>query len=304
MMVMEELTQGGYPEEFNSENVDNTDMVAMGQLLAKIHKLPTTTSSKAAMLARQLVLEQGMDEGVVEELYHSRGGYILFLIYWWNTAFPDWMSRHSPTNYPLPQLFRDRFLHLVMRIGRLQARTVVLARHGFCHNDTWHSNLLWRSGQLVAIDCETASTGPAFLDCGGIVWNGECADGYRAHLRRDLREDLVVSFYQTVGETCEDIEDALYDLELAYLHRQLWAILADFCELVGKPFATVEQIGGLFMEKTEMMVAGMERAVDDKDVMKDVVEKGIYWAIRHQRREGDEECERNYVSMMKNSTHI
>ena len=150
----------------------------------------------------------------------------------------------------------------------------------------------------MAIDCETASTGPAFLNFGGIVWNGECADGYRAHLRRDLREDLVRAFYETMGETCEDMEDALYDLELAYLHRQLWAILADFFELVGKPLATVEKIGGLFMEKTEMMVAGMERAVDDKEVMKDIVEKGIYWAIRNQRREGDEECERDYVSMI------
>ena len=128
MMVMEELTEGGYPEEFNSDNVDNADMVAVGQLLAKLHKLPTTTSSKAALLARKLLLETGMEQAVVDELYCSRGGYILFLIYWWNTAFPDWMSRHSPTNYPLPYLFRERFLNLVLSIGTDMERAYFLSQ--------------------------------------------------------------------------------------------------------------------------------------------------------------------------------
>ena len=48
------------------------------------------------------------------------------------------------------------------------------------------------------------------------------------------------------------------------------------------------------MEKTELMVSGMERAVEDKEVMKDILEKGIYWTIRHQLSEGHEECLKNH----------
>ena len=87
LMVMEELSDGGFTEEFNSNNVTKKDMVSLGSLVGKMHKLPTNLVSAAASLARVRLLEHGMDKQVVEELSQDRGGYIVFLILWWNKYF-------------------------------------------------------------------------------------------------------------------------------------------------------------------------------------------------------------------------
>ena len=298
LMVMEELPDGGFSDEFTSSNVTKEDMAALGFLLGKLHTLPTTEAGKAADLAKTLLMEQGMEQGVVEELQQSAGGYLIFLIYWWKTLFPLWMAKNSPTNHPLPMAYVDRFLNIILKVGRVKPRTEVMSRLGFSHADAWHGNLMRKGERIVAIDCETASIGPAFLDFGGILWNGLSVNGGQPHLDRCLREELVLSFYRTIGEKCEKMEDVLYDLELGSIYRQLWVILCIQFGLVSKPLDTVEKIGGLFMEKTELMVSGMERAVDDEEVMKDIVEKGIYWTVRHQLSEGSEECLKKHVSII------
>ena len=182
-------------------------------------------------------------------------------------------------------------------MGKIKPLTSVMSRLGFSHTDAYHGNLMRKGEKIIAIDCETASTGPAFLDFGGILWNSNTVTGRQPHLERSLREALALSFHQTVGENCNSIDDVLYDMELGFIHRHLWIFMCLQFGLVSKPLSTVEKIGGLLMEKIELMISGMERAVEDKKVMKDVVNKGIYWAIRDQLSEGSEITLQKHVSI-------
>ena len=118
LMVMEYLPDGGFQDEFLSDNVSKEDMAAMGSLLGKLHMLPTTEVMQGAELARELLLGHGMDQGVVEELYQSRGGYIVFLLLWWKHLFPQWMAKDSPLNHPLPPAYVHRFLSIILSVGR------------------------------------------------------------------------------------------------------------------------------------------------------------------------------------------
>ena len=263
-------------------------MNAMGFLLGKLHSLPIDEVEEAAELVRNLVLEHGMEKHEVDELYQSRGGYVIFIIYWWKTLFPLWMTDYSLQNHPLPQTYTDRFLNIVHKVRRIKPITSVMSRLGFSHMDAWHGNLMRKGQRIIAIDCETASIGPAFLDFGGILWNSSTVNGRQPHLERCLREALALSFYQTVGEKCHNIDDVLYDMELGFIHRHLWIFMCIQFGLVGKSLSTEEKIGELLMEKIELMISGMERAVEDTEVMKVVVDNGIYWAIRDQLSEGSE----------------
>jgi len=293
LMVMEELTDGGFAEEFDSKNVTKKDMASLGFLLGKMHKLPTNLVSSAASLARTRLLECGMDKEVVEELYQDRGGYIVFLILWWNKLFPDWLATNSPIIHPLPSSYVERFHKIILRAGRIKPLSE-LGRVGFSHCDVHCSNLMRKGGRIIAIDCETANTGPALTDLGGIVWNGRAGNGSFPHLDRSLREALIISFYQTIGEECRDMEAALYDLELGCLYRLIWRDLCAMLGLVSNSLHTLLRVGGLQSERLEVMVSGLERAVDDKELMRSVLDKGIYWSIRDQLSEGHEESIRQY----------
>ena len=297
LMVMEELPDGGFANEFDSSNVTQMDMSAMGSLLGKIHMLPTKEVSGAACLAKTLLLEHGMDQQVVEELYQSRGGYFIFLILWWKKLFPEWMAKNSPINHPLPPAYVERFLNIIIRVGRIKPLTSVMGKLGFSHSDMHHANLMRKGEKVVAIDCETASTGPALLDLGGIVWNGRATNGIMPYIDRSFREALVLSFYQAIGEECRDMESALYDLELGSLYRLLWAILCSQFMVVGKSLEIVEKVGGVQMEKCEVMASALERAVDDKELMRNILNQGGYWPVRDKLSVGHEECIRDFVSI-------
>ena len=78
-------------------------------------------------------------------------------------------------------------------------------------------------------------------------------------------------------------------MSMAYIHRHLRVVLLMHFGLVNQSLSKLEEIGGLQMEKTELMVRTMERAVEERDVMEEVVEKGVYWTVRHQLSEGHEE---------------
>ena len=296
LVIMEYLPDGGFDEEFNNYNVNKDDMAEIGSLLGQLHTLPTTEVVQAASLARNLVLEQDMEQKLVEELYTSRGGFPFFLILWWKKWLPDWMAKYAPQNHPLPQSNVDRFLNLIVKVSRMKTLTAELSKLGFSHMDIWHGNLMRKREKIVAIDCETATVAPAFLDFGGILWNSKSLNHGQPYLNRIFREALVLSFYQSIGKNCHQIRDALYDLELAFIHRQLFCILCVHFDLVTKPLSVVEDIGRLLMEKTEMMVSGMEKALEDENTMKDVLEKGIYWAIRDELPDGHEENIKKCVS--------
>ena len=294
LMIMEELPDGGFEEDFTSSNVTHDDMRAMGYLFGKIHLLPTNEFSKASDLAKKVVLEEGIvDKEVVEELYQTRGGYIIFLILWWKKYFPAWMAKNSPQNHPLPAAYVERFLNIILKVGRIKPLTQVFGRLGFSHTDAWYGNLMRKGEKIVAIDCETASIGPAFLDLGGIVSTASLP-----HIDRDLREALILSFYEAIEEECFDMEAALYDLELASIHRHLWGVLCVQFGLVSAPLTDVERIGGLFFEKGEAMVNGMEQAVRDKELMKKIVDHGIFGSIKDKLSEGREEAIRKHVSII------
>ena len=78
-------------------------------------------------------------------------------------------------------------------------------------------------------------------------------------------------------------------MELAFIHRHLWTVLVLQYKLAGESLSQMEGVGGFLMEKTELMVKAMERAKVERDVMKEVVEKGVYRTVRHQLSDGHED---------------
>ena len=90
---------------------------------------------------------------------------------------------------------------------------------------------------------------------------------------------------------------ALYDLELGSLYRLLWAILCSQFMVIGKSLEIVEKVGGVQMEKCEVMASALERAVDDKELMRNILNQGGYWPVRDKLSVGHEECIRNFVSI-------
>ena len=53
LMIMEELPDGGFEEDFSSSDVTSDDMRAIGFLFGKIHLLPTNEVRKAAELTKK-----------------------------------------------------------------------------------------------------------------------------------------------------------------------------------------------------------------------------------------------------------
>ena len=142
-----------------------------------------------------------------------------------------------------------------------------------------------KEGRIVAIDCETAILGPAFLDFGAILWNPNVTRAKQPHIERSSRETLARSFYETLEEEFEKPEDVLYDLELGFLMRYLWIMLCEQFFIVSNPV----EVGGLFMTKVEAMADGMIDASDDEEAIKKIAEIGIYWSINSNLPEDIEE---------------
>ena len=94
------------------------------------------------------------------------------------------------------------------------------------------------------------------------------------------------------------MESDLYDLELGSLYRLLWCILCSQFMIVGKSLQNVERVGGMQMEKCEVMASALERAVDDEELMRNILDQGGYWPVRDRLSEGHEECIRDFVSML------
>ena len=246
-----------------------------------ISRLPTHVVSHAAELARKLVQGQGFfQQDVIEELYQSRGGFSLFWLHWWTRWFPDWMAENTPDNHHLPQSYHNRLINLLLRLSKIKPRNKIMARLGFSHCDAHFHNLMRKGTEVVAIDFERASIGPAFLDLGIIIWNSKADNGLQHHLERSLREDLVHSFFEAVEEKVENMEDILFDLELASLHQRMLCMMYMQRVLVRKPMAVLVRTGELLMGKTEVMIGQMERAKTEEKIFNEIVTNGIYWASK------------------------
>jgi len=302
LMVMEEIPGGDFSQDFNSNNLKEADLEAVGILLGQLHQQPTEQVEQHAQLARELVMKHCSVEKYqiqVEDLYQERGGYILYMIYWWMSAFPTEMSLNSTANYPLPQTYTSRLLACILRLARIKPLTRTLARHGFSHGDLWSCNMMKKGTQILAIDFDSSTVGPAFLDFGAVFFNWQTMRGIRPHMAQCMRETIAMSFYETVGVECEEMDSILYDIELAIIHRYIWFLFLFHFSLVSEPLETLEEVGGLMIEKMEVMVRAMEKAVDDKELMSRLVEKGVYWTVRHELSDGHEEKLNTFVETKK-----
>merc|ERR1711936_375584 len=113
--------------------------------------------------------------------------------------------------------------------------------------------------------------------------------GEQPHLSKNKREAFAISYFKILGEDITHMDDVLYDLELAFLNFHLSDMLWLQVGFIKEHPAKLEEVGTLLIEKTNLMARQMNRAVEDKKVMEDVVEHGVYQSIRHQLSEGHEE---------------
>ena len=83
-------------------------------------------------------------------------------------------------------------------------------------------------------------------------------------------------------------------MEIAFIHTQILVVLWHQGMLSSKDIATQEEIGGLLMEKTELMVKTMIKATEDQALREKILQKGIYETIRPNLTNGHEKRIQEY----------
>ena len=221
---MEAVLGGKFEDNFGPDGLGGDDARTLGQLLRDLHRLDTRSVEMAAQKTRQLVeanMERcGVREENLEHIWKTRGGYGMLLLWWWGVAFPDWLKKHHPSHFPLlREEYNLRVMALIKRVLRLKPKTKSLASLCFSHADLWSGNLLRKSKAIVAIDFETATTAPAFVDLGGLLFNWEVHfDGKPEGPERKGRLEALASSY--LGETSllgEELDRAIFDLEIGFV---------------------------------------------------------------------------------------
>ena len=90
-----------------------------------------------------------------------------------------------------------------------------------------------------------------------------------------------------------DFDDSLIDLELGFLIGWICNVLylhtIHFLPMTVTNLETFLEAGNLYLEKIQCMVRGMREAEDDHNLMKEIVENGIYSSIRSNLSEGHED---------------
>ena len=112
-----------YLEGGNVEKLKPEDMKKLESLFARIHKQEKHEVVHALDVIKQLVLELGFERDFVDNLAVSRGGFALYLIYWWKEAYPAWLSRKFPDRVSLSSGYNECLFSLINSIAAMKLRS-------------------------------------------------------------------------------------------------------------------------------------------------------------------------------------
>ena len=255
---MEAVLGGRFEEDFGPNGLSDVDAKTVGEMLRDLHKLDTRSVEMGAQKTKDLV-EANMEkcsitEEDLEHIWKTRGGYGMLLLWWWGVAFPNWLKRQHPTHVPLREEYSSRVMALIRSVLCLNPKTQRMASICFSHGDLWSGNLLRKGRSVLAIDFEIATTAPAFVDLGGLLFNWEFHfDLKPIYPDQGLREALAVS-YLGGSAAKEELEEALFDLEIGFLHRYIFVLLCKHFDVKGDSPEEIKLV-----EKGEKMVRALER---------------------------------------------
>ena len=252
---MEAVLGGRFEQDFGPNGLIETDARKVAELLRGLHKLDTGSVEMAAQKTKELV-EANMErcsvtEEDLERIWKTRGGYGMLLLWRWGVAFPNWLKKYHPDQFPLREKYSSRVMALIRSALCLNPKSKSMASICLSHGDLWSGNLLRKGRSVLAIDFEFATTAPAFVDLGGLLFNWAFHFlGKPNYPDRGPWEALAVNY---LGES-DELEEALFDLEIGFIHRYIFLLLCIHLDVKGDSLEELELV-----EKGEMMVRDLER---------------------------------------------
>jgi len=272
VILIEAVHDGSFEDDFGDLGLSASQVESLGKLVAGLHLLDTKAVDVAATNARSLVEENlqecSVTEEDVEEIWQQRGGYGMLLLWWWGRAFPRWCSRQDPI-HKVESDYKARVTDLIMAAFRLSPLSRNLGKMGFCHCDLWSNNMLKKGEAIIAIDFETASTGPALLDLGSSLF------AFRkqklVYMERAKRELLANTFIKEAEVEADDMEKMLFDLEIGFLHRTIWVMLCCHFDL------KMPKRNARLVSIAELMVKALQQGQEDEEVRRQIVKEGVFY---------------------------
>ena len=282
IIVMEALVGGTFEADFGPQGLNREDAKRVADLVRNLHKLDTRGSVEVAAQNTRALVEAKMEDcGMttkddLEQIWKTRGGYGMLLLWWWGVAYPQWLKRHHPTHFPLREEYRSRVMALIIRVLRLKTKTrTMMTSLRFSHADLWSGNLLRKdNNKILAIDFEMATTAPGFVDLGGLLFNWDFHfEENLKYLDPGIRETMVAN-YLGHGQSLErtEVNEALFDLEIGFLHRFIFVLLCKHLDV--KEDVCLEEI--MLVHKGEMMANALEREEPFEEVQRRLVEQGVH----------------------------
>merc|ERR1712192_54584 len=180
---------------------------------------------------------------------------------------PEWKAKKDLA-YNMELACKARVANLILATLKLRPLTKSLGEVGFLHTDLWSNNLLKKGNAIIAIDFETATTGPAFVDLSSPFFTFS-VDKLK-YIDKETRERLLGAFANEVGKK-EKMEDMLFDLEIGFLHRMLWIIL--FVHMYSKTPKQNERLVTI----GELMLKALEQGLDNCQTQKKILKEGVYF---------------------------
>jgi len=272
VIVIEAVHDGSFEEDFGDSGLSAIQVESLARLVAGLHILDTKAVDVAAVNARTLVEENMQECSVtiedVEEVWQARGGYGMLLLWWWGKAFPQWCLKQDPVN-KIESNYKARVADLIMGAFRLRPLSRSLGKMGFCHCDLWCNNLLKKGNDIIAIDFETASTGPALIDLSSALF--AFRNEKLMYMDKTKRQSLANTFIKEAGMEADSMEKMLFDLEIGFLHRTIWVMLCCHFDLkMPKRNARIVRIA-------ELMLKTLQQGQEDEAVRGKIVEEGVFY---------------------------
>ena len=255
---MEAVLGGRFEEDFGPNGLSEMDAKTLGEMLSGLHKLDTSSVEIGAQKTKDLVEANlkkcSVTEEDLEHIWKTRGGYGMLLLWWWGVAFPNWLKKHHPNHFPIREEYSSRVMSLIRNVLHLKPKTQRMASVCFSHGDLWSGNLLRKGRSVLAIDFEIATTAPAFVDLGGLLFNWESHFELKPNYEDVGRREALASSYLGKCVAKEELEEVLFDLEIGFLHRYIFVLLCKHFDVNGDSLEEIKLV-----ENGEKMVRALEK---------------------------------------------
>ena len=310
--------------DLEKDGIGPKDMFGYGVLLAGLHDLPQSLAEASSRVIKRLVIDHEniyrLSEGELDNTF----GYHWFLLYFWLEVWADWLAQERP-GVSLPVGYSRRFTAALMAGAKVQPHSSLMGRWVFSHCEIHSGTIMKKGKKMIALDFELANIAPAFIDFGGILcqfsnMNG-MGEGHRKYHGKDLRKKLAYGYlglseiehlgHSSSGITCcrsrakvghgdeEDgkIKRMLFDMEIGYYYRCLWNMLLIHFFISSHDPEDIDKICQLMIEKIELMLLALggsdeiqifDTKYNPEEIVEEIINKGVYGAIRHKLSEGHE----------------